>query len=112
MQKFRAVITANMLWDAVGRHRLPKGRQDLLGPDLSLDADSDTLARKLIEHGQHLERAAHVRPVKDKIPAPDVVAMGRLGRQARRHSLSTDAFRPPTDFQALFPPNMVGPAYG
>ena len=36
----------------------------------------------LVQHRQHLERAALVGPIKDKIPGPDVVAMGRLGRQA------------------------------
>ncbi len=46
------------------------------------------MAGVLIQHRQHLERAAFVDPVKDKILGPDMVTMGRLGGQAGRNALS------------------------
>ena len=91
----------------IGCHRLPKGGQDLFGSNLSVNADSDTLAGKLIEHGQHLECAALVGPVKNKIPGPNVIAVDRLRRQARRYALSRDALGRSADFQPLFPPDAL-----
>ena len=61
------------------------------------------MAGILIQHSQHLKRAALVRPVKDEIPGPNVVAMGGLRGQTRRYPLPSDALGPGTDFQTLFP---------
>jgi len=86
--KFGAAIAPDMLGDAVGRHRLPKRGQDLLGSDLPLNKDNDTLAGVLIQHRQHFQWTALVGPVKDKIPRPDMVTMDRLSGQAGRNALS------------------------
>ena len=106
-----------MLGHPIGCHRLPKGGQDLFGSNLSLNADSDTSVRVFIPHRQHLECVALVGPVKNKIPGPNVIAVDRLRRQARRYALSSDALGLGADFQPLFPPDALdllaidGPAF-
>ena len=62
---------------------------------------------KLIEQSQHLEQAAFVLPVKDEISGVDVVALYRLGRQARRQPVSGASSGFDTDFQTLFAPNVL-----
>tara|TARA_Y100001934_G_scaffold1709_1_gene2696 strand:+ start:756 stop:983 length:228 start_codon:yes stop_codon:yes gene_type:complete len=58
-----------------------------------------------------------VGPVKNKIPSPNVIAVDRLRRQARRYALSSDALGLGADFQPLFPPDALdllatdGPAF-
>ena len=96
-----------MLGYPIGCHRLPKGGQELFGSNLSLNANGNTLAGKLIKHGQQLERATFVRPVKNEIPSPNVIAVDRLRRQARRDALSRDALGLRADFQPLFPPDAL-----
>ena len=48
--EFAAIIAADVLRDALGHHRLPKGSQDLPRSDLALDTDSQTLTGILVEH--------------------------------------------------------------
>ena len=106
-----------MLGHPIGCHRLPETGQDLLGSNLSLNADRDTSVRVFIQHCQHLECAALVGPVKNKIPGPNVIAVDRLRRQARRYALSSDALGLGANFQPLFPPDALdllesdGPAF-
>ena len=41
--KFRSIIASDVLGDSIGGHRLPQPSEDLLGSNLTLDADSRTL---------------------------------------------------------------------
>ncbi len=66
--KFRAIITADVLGDAVGSHDLPQVRQHLLGSDMALYADGHALAGILVQHRQHFQRTAFV----GKTPRPSV----------------------------------------
>ena len=59
----------------------------------------------LVQHRQHLERAALVRPIKDEIPGLDVVARGGLRWPAGRNALPGQALGGRMDVKAFFPPD-------
>ena len=48
--KFRAIIAADIRWDAILHHRMPEGGQDLIGGHTRLNTNGQTLSRVFIQH--------------------------------------------------------------
>src|SRR6516165_3920566 len=79
--KLRAVVTAQVLRRAMLRDRLFQPLQHVLRAQRAVRAQHMTLARVLVQDGQHAQRSPAHGPVRDKIPGPHVTASRGFGRQ-------------------------------
>jgi len=76
--KFRAVVRADIRWSACAIGQVLEYIQHAVTADRAGRMNDQTLARKLIDHRQHLHRPTVSSPIHNKIPRPDVPRIGRL----------------------------------
>jgi len=75
--EFRSVIRPDMLRWTVGHEEIREAIQYVIRIEPSFHYDVQALSAEFVDDRQHLDGAAIVRAVFDKIIGPDMVAMGR-----------------------------------
>jgi len=75
--KFRSVIRPDMLRWTVGHEEIREAIQYVIRIEPSFHYDVQALSAEFVDDRQHLDAAAIMRAVFDKIIGPDMVTMGR-----------------------------------
>ena len=73
--KLRAVIRADMRWDAPKYEEIRQGIDYIHRLQLAAHPDLDTFARKLVDHVQHAIFPAIMGSILDEVVRPDVVGI-------------------------------------
>ena len=108
----RAIVRADVFWDAMGFHQIREHIDCIPGPDAPGDMDRQAPAGVFIDHHHQLERAAVIGPVEYEVPGPHMV--GPLGAQPDAGTVvepQPASFRLlRRDFEALTAPDAHHPA--
>lgn len=81
--ELRPVVGTNMGGNAPQNEQVGKHVDDINGLQLPLDADGDAFPRELVDHIEHPDFPAIVRPILDEIVGPDMVGVFRPKPDAR-----------------------------
>ena len=81
--ELRAIVRTNMGGDAAQDEEVGKHVDNIDCLQLSLDPDGDAFPRELINHVEHADFPAVVRPVLDKVVGPDMIWVFRSKPNAR-----------------------------
>ena len=110
--ELRAVVASDVIESSLALDKRGHDPSGLSGVCPTVHVDAQALARVLVDHVEHAKLASAQGRVVNEVPGPDVIAMPRLVRKARRgaskHSLGLLGQNGEAKFPAK-PLNHAGP---